>query len=277
MLARNEIFANYGFLFSDNGLRYYFNYAHRHLYPQSGAGAEVSSLLSSAEIDNVQMLQDWQRQCAEPAAPSHPTPDYRWPITEGNALVVDLDHPDIASDRYHIPYVTEGGFEAVNQKIQADLLPMACEVGWDDIGYTSGQSGDVVSILVCCEGYSDDSSYYTYHFDRTTGELLERVDVLRQFGLNTQTFLKLAEERALDYFESSYRWMLEESDQTRSMYEELREITREYTLDNTLVFIGRNGNLGFIARIGAVAGAAYDNKVLSCWEDAPVEGVTFPQ
>lgn len=190
---------------------------------------------------------------------------------EWTVEVVDLEDPSIASGRYHLPYVV--GFEAVNQKIQAELLPMADEEGWDDIGYSVGYKGDAVTILAKCEGFSDDCAYFTYYFDRITGQLLAQEDILSLYALTKQEFEVLAEAQVLDCFETrNEQW----AQQLPEMYAQLQQETVSGTLANGRVFVDVNGNLGFVAYIGTPAGSGHEDLVLSCWEGVQIVDVTFP-
>lgn len=228
---------------------------------------------------------DWNMgaQTTEPTAPStqptEPSTQPTEPSTQPTEvpleeLVVDMADDAIASDRYRLPYVNAPGYENVNQEIRQQLLWQATELGWDDIGYTVSSREDVVSILVRCEGFSDDSAYYTFHFSRSTGQLLTRMDILALYDLTQAQFEELAKAQAVDYFNGLNGWMQEEHNDE---YTQLLQETTEQTLDDTQVFIDVNGNLGFVAYIGIIAGSGHYDLPLSCWKDVPIVNVEFSQ
>ena len=123
------------------------------------------------------------------------------------------------------------------------------------LDYEAWLNGDIASILVTAKrAESDIVEYHTYNLNVATGAKATGADLIAALGLDEDGFIAAAQQAASDKFEALYGGM--EGDE---FYKEQYDKTMSAdAFDLTMpMYLDGSGRLCVIARIYALAGAAY--------------------
>jgi len=265
-IARNEIFARHGYIFSDQDLRAYF-YTKAWYRPSAVSSNFDYGCLSTIETANVELIQQYEEN-----APSTSTGSNTGSNTGGSQTgntggvpseitVVDQYTYLLEKYCYHIPYVDLPTATAINKRMYEDCYSLLqkhvfaypSQPMLTGMVYSVGRYGDVVSVMVHAHQDWGCDLMIAYNFSATTGKTLSHSEVFAAYGLS-ETAGRDKIRTALNLYWESYMGRIPE---------EIREISqdcKDRTLaDNNVAawtpYIDASGNLCFIGTIYSIAGA----------------------
>ena len=252
VIARNEIFARHGYIFSDQDLRSYF-YTKPWYRPSTLSRDFDFGSLSSLESANVQLIQKYEE--GTPAAAPGGTQVKDPPA---GLTVIDQYTYLYQNHCYHIPYVAIPAAEAINQEMfnvhYGHLLQEEFSNQYSifliGMYYTVGQKGDVVSVLVMEASDIGCDGFFVYNFSATTGRKLSDSEVFAAFGLTEATGRAQIQTALTAYW----------NDRTGPTPGDVLQPYIDKTLADSNVaawkpYVDANGNLCFTGRIFSPAGA----------------------
>lgn len=247
-LARNEIMARHGYIFSSMNLRLYF-YS-KPWYKPTTQGTDFDfGCLSSVESNNVTLIQAYEKVATKTGQniPYGYVYD-QYSISDGGCC-------------FHIPGVDLSVAKSVNKKIydtyyeviQEDYFayeyPDVCQ-----IAYEIGQKEHILSITVGTSYYWDYTSYRVYNISTVTGKLLSDQEVYGVYGLTEEQ----GRERIVGALRKRCDRMSDgvEQEEYKAVLKELRDMTlSDENVSNAKPFIDSAGKLCFVAEVYVPAGA----------------------
>lgn len=277
-IARNEIFARHGYIFSDKDLRAYF-YSKPWYRPTTPASEFDFGCLSALETANVELIQEYEE--ITPATPGGNTGN-----TGTNAgvpsqvTVVDKYTYLLGKNCYHIPYVELSAAAAINQEMYEDCYELLKKhvFAYPDqqpliyrMQYTVGRQGDVVSVLVYVYQDWGCDLIMVYNFSATTGRKLSTSQVFGAYGLSEAE----GRDKIRAAMEAYWEPKLDiESEEFRDLMRECKDQTlADGNVSAWLPYIDAYGNLCFTGTIYSPAGAgAYEHLLDQSGNDLPGPG-----
>lgn len=256
-IARNEIFARHGYIFSDRDLRAYF-YTKAWYRPSAVSSDFDYGCLSTIEAANVELIQQYEEN-----APSTNTGGNTGTTggVPGGITVVDKYTYLLEKNCYHIPYVELPAAAAVNQEMYDDCYALLQKHVFEypdqpllyRMQYTVGRYGDVVSVMVFA--YQDWGSHLilVYNFSASTGRKLSDSQVFGAYGLSEMGGRNKIRTALEAYWESQFA-------NASGEYADYAQSCKEKTLTDSNVaswtpYIDAGGNLCFTGTIYSLAGA----------------------
>lgn len=247
-LARNEILARNGYIFSSENLRNYFYSKHWYRPSIQGDDFDFGSM-NTSEVRNVSLIKKYENI-------SHETG-----ISIPKGYVYDqYDYSD-GYDCFHIPAIDLKAAESINKKIYDKYYKMMQEDYFVDtspflagIAYAVGYKDHIISIVVEEECVWDDINYCVYNISAVTGKTLSDAELYAAFGLTEETARKLLSDSLTKYWRNQFDKHPEVFD--NSFGRELRSKTlSERNLSKAKPYIDASGNLFFVVDIYAIAGS----------------------
>lgn len=182
----------------------------------------------------------------------------------GRVAVIDAESSQFSSGNStfcgHIPRILlENDLaEQINQEIYDDLAA-ALEGQMDRIAYIWGVKGDYLSVVVAKDHIDWDwTDYYVYTISVKTGKTISDGELLAAYGLERQGYEAKA-YAMLEKMVDELAPILENGDDLqKEVYKSVRENTlSDENIQQTIPFIGENGNLCMVAKKYSPAGAGF--------------------
>lgn len=247
-LARNEIMARHGYIFSSMNLRLYF-YSKSWYKPTTQGGDFDFGCLNSSEMNNISLIQAYEKVATKTGQDIPYGYVYdQYSISDGYCC-------------FHIPGVELSVAKSVNDRIY-DTYYEEIQEGYFayeypdiyNIAYGIGQKEHILSIVVGTAYYYDYTSYRVYNISTVTGKLLSDEEVYGTYGL-TEEQARGQLVRALNKFCDGISRGVE-NEEYETILEELRAMTlSDENVSQAKPYIDSNGELCFLVDIFIPAGA----------------------
>ena len=279
-LARNEIFARHGYIFSDLELRTYF-YTKSWYRPTTLSSDFNFGSLSALEVANVELIQAYEDGKYGPIPDDNTGNNSSGNNTSGSngnqnnsgnagsvpshVTMADKYTYLVGDSCYHIPYVDLPTATAINQKMYNDCYELLQNYVFaypDSImlwsmTYSVGRQGDVVSVLVYCNQDWGCDVILVYNFSASTGNQLSSTQVFGAYGLSENDGRNKIWAALEDYWERQLTTYPEGFADAQSCKE---ETLTDSNVAKWTPYIDASGNLCFTGPIYSPAGAGcYDH------------------
>lgn len=235
VVARNEIYARHGYVFSDTELQAYF--CTKSWYTPSVKGSEFDSgVLSSTELKNISLIKTMQPYAGE------------------NGCVINQARVSSQYTYYivgycnHIPTISNvPNADALNQQINDNHKD---QPDYTFTNYTLHQTQHIVSLAISSIGPSDIRHTSIYNFSAVTGQSISDSDLYAALGL-TQEDVNAAIRRTLEQ-ELDHHWASTMTAESQAYYRE--KTLSEENIQATRAYLDNDGNLWFSATVFTNAG-----------------------
>lgn len=237
IIARNEIFARHGNVFSDREIQAYF--CTKSWYePRTSEGIPVN-MINSAEHHNIALIMQIEDVAGEDGCRVETVTAYE-----------QIGTMDAWGHCYHIPGLRDvPNANEVNSLLLQEFRPVADGTTEEyHMSYFLGQKDYVTSLVIRTVGNSDLPTYHIRNFSSVTGRELSDAEVLSVFGMT--------EEQGREMIKQCLTELSDEAEQTYEDYiPEYRERTlSDQNIDAVRVYIDPTGNLRFTGRVHVPAG-----------------------
>lgn len=261
VIARNEIFARHGYIFSDQDLRAYF-YTKPWYRPTTLSRDFNFGCLSALEAANVELIQKYEDDAPTSNGGNNNSAPSGIP---SEITVVDKYTYLLNNDCFHIPYVELPTATAINDEMYVDCYGLLERHVFNEPSqpmlysmlYTVGRKGDVVSVMVYAYQVWDCDMILVYNFSASTGKKLSDSQVFAAYGL-TEAEGKAQIHAALE----AYWDMGGSGDRPEYIQDCINKTLSDSNLATWHPYIDAAGNLRFAGIIYSPAGAEYYEHLL---------------
>lgn len=247
-LARNEIMARHGYIFSSMNLRLYF-YS-KPWYKPSTQGTDFDfGCLSSVESNNISLIQAYEKiatKTGQSIPYGYVNDQYTYAGGEGCLHIPEVNLSVAKSVNKQI-------YDVYYEEIQEDYFAYEYPDIYQ-IAYNVGQKEHILSITVGTTYYWDYTSYRVYNLSTVTGKLLSDEEVYGTYGLTEEQ----ARERLISALNKCCARMFDgvEEEEYKAFLKELRDMTlSDENISNAKPYIDSSGKLCFVVEIYVPAGA----------------------